>query len=221
MLELRKRDEDDLSQLIRTHTIVIRQGAFKVVAPPNEILQIVGAGDLYGPDLSYDAEPLSSVGAKSLMPEVTVCAVSNPLFEHWMLDRRLLLNTVLKSLATRNMSARQAFHWAKKSLRERAILTLWLLRQRWGTRYGQFRMIDLPLTKIDLASLMSTVQESAVRVLSEFREDGLISANGKRIVILDNDRLDRLREEILRADREATEETAEPASSPLRPRDEG
>jgi len=222
MLELRKRDESELTELVRNETFVVRQGAFKAISETHEITELVAAGELFGPEIHFKSSPDLFAG-KSLMPEITVCTVPSTIFERWMGERPALNRLVLQTLAQRNIDVRIAYHWARKTLRERAIMVLYHLRERFGVRYGQFRMIDVPLTKIDLASLMSTVQESAVRVLSEFREDGLISANGKRIVILDNDRLNSLRQEILVRDREMDETTVDESlltssKLPLRPR---
>lgn len=197
MIELKKRDESDLSQLVTTHTFVVRQGAFKVMTPSRDVIQLVGPGEFFGPEVHFSDVKPNLIG-KSLMPELTLCTIPHADFEKLMSVRPALTHLVLTTLARRSLASQLSFHWARKSLRERAVLVLHYLRERFGVRYGQFRMIDVPLTKIDLASLMSTVQESAVRVLSELREDGLISSNGKRVVILDNDRLDRMREEILR-----------------------
>lgn len=199
--DLRKRDEDSLGALLRAQTVVVRQGAFKFLTDSQDVFELVTAGDLFGPDVHF-ALTNEQFHAKSLLPELTLCGVPHAEFEKLMIERPALNSIVVRLLAHKSMMARVSFHWAKKSLRERALLTLAQLRTRFGVRYGQFKMIDLPLTKIDLASLMSTVQESAVRVLSEFREDGLISQNGKRIVILDNDRLDRMCEDIRRRDKE-------------------
>lgn len=212
MIELKKRNETDLSHLVMTQTFVVRQGAFKVLSQQRDVIQIIGPGEFFGPEILF-CDTKFILGGKSLMPELTLCALPHADFEKLMDSRPELNRLTLTTLARRSLVSRVAFHWARKSLRERAILVLHYLRERFGVRYGQFRMIDIPLTKIDLASLMSTVQESAVRVLSELREDGLISSNGKRVVILDNERLDRMREEILRP----SDDDEEPAAGSREP----
>ncbi|MBX2988995.1 MAG: Crp/Fnr family transcriptional regulator [Bdellovibrionaceae bacterium] len=204
MLTIKKRDEDSFTHLLKTHSIVVRRGAFKVTTENGDILALAAGGDLIGPAMHLSRMEVR-LRAKALMPEIEVCAMPWNHFEKLMDGRIPLLKLVQVQLATNLMTMSVAAHWAKKSLRERALLVLKVLRDRFSVRYGQFKMIDIPLTKIDIASLMSTVQESAVRVLSEFREDGLIAANGKRIVILDNVRLDRLVQEIHERDRQKAE----------------
>lgn len=194
-LRLKKRDEATLTDLLRNNALIIRQGAIKLTNISGDVLALSAKGDVTGPEVHF-SEAKEIIQAKALVPEIEVCLLPWTSFEKFLFERPTLGTSVFRQLATNNMMARTSFHWSKKSLRERALLILHQLRDRFGVRYGQFQMIDLPLTKIDIASMMSTVQESTVRILSELREDGLISSNGKRIVILDNDRLDQMVHEI-------------------------
>jgi CRP-like cAMP-binding protein len=195
----KKREDEKMSEFARKHIFVVREGCFKMVVENGDILNVVASGELYGIE-SHFAELNKKIHSKPLVPEVEVCAMTVSDFETLLGQRPALQKSVLRFMARGALISRIGFHWPKKSLRERTVLTLIYLRDRFGVRYGQFKMIDVPLTKIDIASMMCTVQESAVRILSEFRKEGLISANGKRIVILDSDRLDRMGLEI--ADRE-------------------
>lgn len=47
----------------------------------------------------------------------------------------------------------------------------------------------IPLTRSEIGNYIDTSRESVSRVLSEFEEDGIISVNGKRIHILQKDKL--------------------------------
>jgi CRP/FNR family transcriptional regulator len=53
---------------------------------------------------------------------------------------------------------------------------------------GQIK-IDLKLTRQELASLIGTATETLIRVLSEFKEEGLVELQGKNIYILNLDKL--------------------------------
>lgn len=196
LVRLKKRDESTLTELLRSNAFIVRQGAIKLINSQGDILAVCAKGEITGPEVHF-SETKDNVQAKALVPEIEVCLLPWTSFEKFLFERPILGTSVFRQLATSNMLSRTSFHWSKKSLRERALLILHHLRNRFGIRYGQFQMIDLPLTKIDIASMMSTVQESTVRILSELREDGLISSNGKRIVILDNDRLDQMVSSIL------------------------
>lgn len=192
----RKKDDGDLTALMRDNVMTVRQGSLKVTTQESEVLQIITPGEVFGLEVHLTQSPVP-LAAKPLIPEIEVCALPWTAFDRLMQERPDLQRIMLKLMARQALTSRIGYHWARRSLRERAILMLVHLRDRFGVRYGQFKMVDVPLTKIDLASLMCTVQESAVRILSEFREDGLISSNGKRIIIVDNERLDKMAQKVL------------------------
>ncbi|RLD72566.1 MAG: transcriptional regulator FNR, partial [Bacteroidetes bacterium] len=47
----------------------------------------------------------------------------------------------------------------------------------------------IPITRRELGELISMTTENTIRTLSEFKNDGIISMEGKVITILDYDRL--------------------------------
>lgn len=191
ILNFKKRQEAEFTALLATDIFVIRRGAAKFSTDTGDIVRLLTAGDTGGVGLRYSRTKFSQ-RLKSLGPEIEVCALPWENFEKLMHERIGLWELMLQDIATFAFNMALSNHWARKSLRERALMLLRYLTGLYGIRYGQFTMIDIPLTKIDIASMMGTVQESAVRVLSELREDGLISSNGKRIVILDVERLEKL-----------------------------
>ncbi len=50
-------------------------------------------------------------------------------------------------------------------------------------------LIDLALSREDLASIVGTATETVIRLLSEFKSDGLISFEGKKIRVIDPKKL--------------------------------
>ena len=51
------------------------------------------------------------------------------------------------------------------------------------------RSVSFEVARADLASMVGTATESVIRVLSEFKKDGLIEVNGSEIVIVDPDKI--------------------------------
>jgi len=51
---------------------------------------------------------------------------------------------------------------------------------------------DLPLTRSDLSELTSMSTESVIRLMKEFKDDGLISFNNKSVTLLNLPRLDKI-----------------------------
>ena len=53
---------------------------------------------------------------------------------------------------------------------------------------------DLPLSRADLGDLTGMSTESVIRIMKEFKDDGLIDMHGKQIHLLDIGRLERISE---------------------------
>ena len=53
---------------------------------------------------------------------------------------------------------------------------------------------NLPISRKEVAELIDMSTENVIRVLSEFRKDGLIQIEGKKIEVLDINRLEKIYE---------------------------
>ena len=53
---------------------------------------------------------------------------------------------------------------------------------------------DLPLARKEIAELIAMTTENVIRILSEFRKDGILKINGKTIEICNRSRLQQIME---------------------------
>ncbi len=79
---------------------------------------------------------------------------------------------------------------AQKSVRERLAHTLLFLDEMFGEDNEQ--NINVQLSREEIANVIGTATESAIRLLSEFKKDELISLKGKKIKILDAQGLEKI-----------------------------
>ncbi len=79
---------------------------------------------------------------------------------------------------------------AQKTVRERLAEVLILLEQKLGTDENGF--INISLTREEMANLIGTATESAIRLISEFKTDEYIEVEGRKIKILDHQKLNKL-----------------------------
>ncbi len=84
---------------------------------------------------------------------------------------------------------------AQKTVRERLAEILLLLEQKLGTDPEGF--INISLTREEFANLIGTATESAIRLISEFKQDHLIEVEGRNIKILNHEKLIKLGHVIL------------------------
>ena len=72
---------------------------------------------------------------------------------------------------------------AQKTVRERLAEILIHLKDDFGL--DENNILQISLTREELASIVGTATESVIRLLSEFKHDKLIELNGRKIKILD------------------------------------
>lgn len=72
---------------------------------------------------------------------------------------------------------------AQKSVRERTAEMLLILKEEFGL--DQNSVLQITVTREDLANMVGTVTESLIRVMSEFRNERLLELPGRKIVFLD------------------------------------
>jgi CRP-like cAMP-binding protein len=79
---------------------------------------------------------------------------------------------------------------AQKTVRERLAEVLIHLKDRFGL--DDDLVLQISLTREELANIVGTATESVIRLLSEFKNDGLIELNGRKIKILNIKSLTRI-----------------------------
>jgi CRP-like cAMP-binding protein len=81
---------------------------------------------------------------------------------------------------------------SQKSIRERLAFLLLQLANSYGVEGTGSHKINLALSREEIAGMVGTATESVIRLLSEFKKDGLIELDGKKILLKDKKALARL-----------------------------
>lgn len=81
---------------------------------------------------------------------------------------------------------------SQKPVRERVAISLIQLYNIFGIDGGIHKIIDVDLSRQELADFVSTTRENVSNFISEFKREGLIDTNEKRIIITNYDKLFRL-----------------------------
>lgn len=79
---------------------------------------------------------------------------------------------------------------AQKSVKERLAEILLQLKNEFGVNNEE--VINLTLTREELANIIGTATESVIRLLSEFKSEGIIELHGRKIKILDASKLKKI-----------------------------
>ncbi|MCH4552420.1 MULTISPECIES: Crp/Fnr family transcriptional regulator [Aestuariibaculum] len=155
----------------------------------DQIVKLVVKGDLLG-QRSLVTDETANLSAVALN-DMEVCFIpKSEIISDLQKNSNFTLD-VLKDMAN---DLRQAddiiVNMAQKSVRQRLAETLVYLYESFGTNSD--KTLSVVLSREDYANIVGTAVESAIRVLSQFKKQGLISTSGKKIKIEDLEGLKRV-----------------------------
>ncbi|MDC3252847.1 Crp/Fnr family transcriptional regulator [Crocinitomicaceae bacterium] len=155
---------------------------FRIVEEGKEqIIHLAAAGDVVGFRAMFSGEPYK-VSATTL-EESNICFISKNDFLNYVDVNPILRNGIMQELS-RELADRAAFitNLAQKSVRERLASSLVILNDIYEKEI-------INLTREDLANFVGTATETLIRLLKDFKEETLIKTHGRKIEILDKERL--------------------------------
>lgn len=79
--------------------------------------------------------------------------------------------------------------FTQKPVRERLALQLIVLREKYKLNFKPGMPVEINMSRDDLASIVGTARENVVRILSEFKEKGILVTQGRKIIIQDVNQL--------------------------------
>ena len=182
-------DEGDFPQgvyFIDRGTVKLsKSGFFK----KEQILRFCVEGDLVGYRSLLCDEPFGATA--EAMEDAEITFLPPETFNHLLEADPKLSYAMLQKIAYELGEASKTITFlAQKTVRERLAEVLLLLEQKLGTDPEGF--IKISLTREEIANLVGTATESAIRLISEFKQDELISVDGRNIRILNHDKLKKL-----------------------------
>ena len=125
----------------------------------------------------------------SAFESTTLCLIPLPVLKHIIRENQLVAIYFLKQLANLLGNADEhTVNLTQKHLRGRLAEALLQLKESYGTEDNE-RTLAISLSREDLANLSNMTTSNAIRTLSGFAGDGLISIDGRKISILDEQQL--------------------------------
>ncbi|MCK5729569.1 MAG: Crp/Fnr family transcriptional regulator [Draconibacterium sp.] len=166
-----------------SHIIYLKKGLAKVYLEgksKNLILTITPPGNLMGLPCLYDGNNVFLYTASSYV-DSEVDLIDIELFKKLILQNSKFAFSIIKTLNANTVQTYGRFYcFTNKQMHGRLADILLCLSQR---IYGK-DSFHLPLTRADLAELTGMSTESVVRVMKDFKDDGLIKTEGKEIELI-------------------------------------
>jgi CRP-like cAMP-binding protein len=147
-----------------------------------QILRLVKPGDLLGYRSLLGEECYSA--SAIVMEDSGVCFIPKELFLG-ILKRDGLLSMEMMRLLSSDLkhAEKNITQLAQKPVRERLAEALLFMKETYGFQNDGIT-IDLKITREEIANLVGTATETAIRLLSELKNEGAVGLQGKKIQII-------------------------------------
>lgn len=163
----------------------LNSGKVKIFARGEEgkeqIIHVAKEGEIVGFRAMFSEEPYKVTA--STLEDSNICFINKSDFLNLVDTNVTLRNGIMKELSTELANiVTYITNMAQKSVRGRLAFALVLLQEIYT---GE--MINL--TREDLANFVGTATETLIRLLKDFKEEGIIQTHGRKIEVLDSNAL--------------------------------
>ncbi len=157
----------------------------------DQIIKLIKRGDLLG-ERSLIGEEASNLKATAIN-DMEVCFIPKEEIVRDLKHNNNFTMSILRDFASSLKEADNVIvDMAQKTVKQRLAETLLYLKENYEKSPDQ--PLDIQLSREDIASIIGTATESAIRLLSSFKKEKLINLKGKEIYILDAKALHRISE---------------------------
>lgn len=170
---------------------IVNSGKIKISkyceAGKEQIMRLANKGDIIG----YRALLSSELYACSAtaVNKTSLCFIPKDNFLGLITSNGELALKMMKLLSyDLKMAEKKISHLTHKTIRERVAESLLLLKETYGYCSDNVT-INIDLNRAEIASLVGTTRETVTRMLYEFKDDGLLELNEKKIAIINHKQL--------------------------------
>ncbi|MFT3795250.1 Crp/Fnr family transcriptional regulator [Flavobacterium sp.] len=166
---------------------LLKKGNIKIVSVDEDgnetIKDIIQKGDLFG-ELDLAPDKGSNEYAKALTDEVSICSFLMSDFEDLLLRNPNLALSYTKFVGLKMKRVRNNYaNLVSKDAKTRLSQFLKDWAEREGKKEGDSVTLDNYLTQADIAQIICTSRQTAVQLLNEMEQDGLLQYQRKEIFI--------------------------------------
>jgi CRP-like cAMP-binding protein len=153
-----------------------------------QIIYVANAGELIGYHALLAEERFPD--SASTLEDSTIQFIPKDDFMKVLDESKTLSRRLLKTLSHEfSVFSNSLAVFAKSNVRERLAMQLIVLREKYKTHLTDTKDVEINLSREDLANIVGTARENIVRILKDFKIEGIIQTNGRRIVIKDVQKL--------------------------------
>ncbi|MBX7225711.1 MAG: Crp/Fnr family transcriptional regulator [Chitinophagales bacterium] len=164
----------------------ISSGKIKIARTGDEgkeqIIRLAKAGDILGYRALLSGDKYSCYA--EAIEDSSLCFIPKDEFLN-LVNKNANVSIGLMKLLSEDLKVAQQkiTDLAQKPVRERLAEALLVLKETYGFE-GDDATLNVVLSREELANIIGTATETTIRLISEFKNDGIIELNGKKIKII-------------------------------------
>lgn len=186
LIYLEDEDPKDLMILFKGKVKIFKSG----VGGRSQIIRIIRPYQFFGYRAYFARE--SFVTAASAFESCTVCMVSMELIEQFLRNNADLALLFVQMLSIDlGIADQRVVNLTQKHVRGRLAESLLFLKESYGLEEDG-ATINIYLAREDLANLSNMTTSNAIRTLSNFVNERIITIDGRKIKIIDEERLHKI-----------------------------
>ena len=175
-----------------TGIFIIKEGKAKKYKVDKEgreqIIYVANTGEILGYHALLAEE--SYFDSAAVLEDSEIAFIPKEDFFEVLDNSKVLPQRLLKTLSHEFfVLANSIALFAQRSVRERFAMQLVLMREKYKENFTPGMSVEINMSREDLASLVGTARENILRVLKDFKEEGILETKGRKIVIKDIDKL--------------------------------
>lgn len=155
----------------------------------NHIVKLITKGEILGERSLVNEEPLNL--SAIALEDMEVCFLPKSEIMGFFKNNNDFSLDILKNVCENLKEAdNDLVNMAQKTVKERLAISLLYLQDKFGI--NEDKTLKVQLSREELSGIVGTATESCIRLLSEFKKEGLIDLIGKKISIENEKELRRL-----------------------------
>jgi CRP-like cAMP-binding protein len=153
------------------------------------IVRIATDGDVLGHRSIFTEKSYSATA--TAMQDTTVCFIDKKFILGLIKENPSVASNLMSKLS-RDLGASEnkIASFSQKNVRERLSELLLLLKESHGVEEDGGYLLDIKLTREEMASIIGTATETLIRFMSELKEEGIVGQKGKLIILRDVEQLE-------------------------------
>ena len=178
-----------------TGLYIIRLGRVKLVRTSSsgkeQIIRILEPGGLLGLEAFYDKSTYTNTAIS--MDETDLCYLERGAFLKILVDEPEVAIKIMAALSRELDHAYESIgNLGLMSAREKLAHLIYSLSIEYGVKEDGVVRLHLELSRLEMAELLGITQETSIRLLKSFKDEGLLEIKRKELVIKSMDELKRI-----------------------------